>query len=130
MATTKQKRWTTSTSFVLRLFSFLITRFLLRRHFYRHICNGGGDASRNRLPIRLMQADGLAFPANSQIEHFHQNGKAHGEVNVSLRNMLVQSLDDQSKSDQEKETQCQHLDRGMALHKVRQRRGSKHHNCG
>src|SRR5215207_4771623 len=76
-----------------------------------------------------MQSDGLALPSDSQIEHFHQDGKAHGEVNVSLRDMLVKSFDDQGKTDQQKEAQCQHFDSRMAFNKIRQRRGSKHHNC-
>lgn len=91
-----------SNSFFQILFSFL-SAFLSPRISHGYTCNRGCHSTCHGLTIRLVQTDWLASP-QTQVEHLHKNRKTHGEVNVSFWDMLVQSLDDQGKPDQEQET--------------------------
>src|SRR3990170_1591418 len=114
----------------LRLSPFL-SCFPLHGSLHRHICNRYALGNKLSLFILITQTNRrLRHPPQTQVKHLDQDREAHCEVNVSLRDMLVQALDDQREADQQEKTQSKHLDGRMALDKISERSGSKHHYDG
>src|SRR5262245_24518573 len=89
----------------------------------------GSGAWRLLLHILLAQVDRLALLAQPQVEHLDENRKSHGEVDVALRDVLVEPLGDQRHADQQQEAQGQHLDRGMARDELTDRAGGDEHHA-
>src|SRR4051794_2803599 len=80
--------------------------------------------------VRLVQCDRRDFPAPAppaNIQHFDRQRERHGEVDVSLRHLVVKALRDEHRADRQQEGQRQHLDRGMRGHEISDGAGEQHH---
>src|SRR5688572_31340002 len=58
---------------------------------------------------RLLQVDRRALPADAQVDHLDEDREAHGEVDVALRDVLLEAFADQRDADQQQEAERQHL---------------------
>ena len=67
--------------------------------------------------------------AQAQVEEFHENRKAHGEVDIALGDMLVQTFNHQRKSNEEKKSQGEHFYRRVFADKVADALHRKLHNA-
>jgi hypothetical protein len=43
----------------------------------------------------MLQVDGRTLAANPDVDHLHEHGEAHGEVNVPLRDVLAEAVGDE-----------------------------------
>ena len=90
---------------------------------------GYWQISRLSFRVRRVQFDRCCGgPSYPQIEHFDKYGKGHRGVNVTLRNMLVETFSHERHADQQEKTQRQHLYGRMVLDEAADRSGKTHHD--
>ena len=66
---------------------------------------------RGRFLEGLVELERARDLAKTQVEHFHEDRERHGEVDVALRDVPVEPLQDEGEPDQEQERQSEDLDR-------------------
>ena len=69
--------------------------------------------------VALLQVHGIDLAPQPQVDHLDEDREAHREVDVALRDVLVEALGDQRHADQQQERQRQHLDRRVPVDEAR-----------
>src|SRR5262245_16325570 len=71
-------------------------------------------SSRNRYP-GMTPSDPRAFHANAQVDHLDEHRERHREVDIALRDVLIEPFEQQRKPDEEQETQGEYLHRRVPV---------------
>ena len=69
------------------------------------------------------------FFITPQVQGLYRDREEHGEIDISFRNVDVETFQNQRKTDQNQKRERQHFHRRVAIDKLTNRASSKHHHA-
>ena len=79
--------------------------------------------------VGLVEMDGFRSLADPEVDHLHEHRESHREVDVALRNVLLEAFEDERHADQQQEAEREHLHGRVLLHERADRLGRGHHDA-
>src|SRR6266542_5296460 len=81
------------------------------------------------LHIGVPQVHRLRFGAHPEVDHLDEYREPHGEINVPLRNVLHEALEEERHADQQQEAERKHLHRRVLVYERADWFGGHHHDA-